>query len=400
MKSRATRPASVGEVEIDARRLRRQGALPHPQGRGGHATRRTSARARSRPSGRAEVAGSHKKPWKQKHTGRARAGDRKSPHLARRRHGLRAQAARLLLPHAGQGAARGAALARIAGKLADGEVVVVDLAGYRAPSAKAARKVLADLGSRRDRRAACVADRRARRRTCGSRSATSPASRCAPPPSCAPTTCVAGGLIIAESGALEALAAARRHAGAADAPATEPSPTEPTDDAASTAVPGDPEAGHHREGDRRHRRRATPTTSACPLDANKVEIRQAVEKLFEVRGGRRSTRCARTRQVAPPRLERRHDPGLEEGHGDAARGRHDRDPLASAARNDSHGNQELQADLGRTPPRQRPGLRRDHAQRRRRSACCARCKQDRRPQQPRRIRPRAAAAAATSARTA
>ncbi len=29
--------------------------------------------------GREEVAGSHKKPWKQKHTGRARAGDRKSP---------------------------------------------------------------------------------------------------------------------------------------------------------------------------------------------------------------------------------------------------------------------------------------------------------------------------------
>ena len=29
--------------------------------------------------GRSEVAGSGKKPWKQKHTGRARAGDRKSP---------------------------------------------------------------------------------------------------------------------------------------------------------------------------------------------------------------------------------------------------------------------------------------------------------------------------------
>ena len=29
--------------------------------------------------GREEVVGSNKKPWKQKHTGRARAGDRKSP---------------------------------------------------------------------------------------------------------------------------------------------------------------------------------------------------------------------------------------------------------------------------------------------------------------------------------
>jgi 50S ribosomal protein L4 len=29
--------------------------------------------------GRSEVAGSNKKPWAQKHTGRARAGDRKSP---------------------------------------------------------------------------------------------------------------------------------------------------------------------------------------------------------------------------------------------------------------------------------------------------------------------------------
>ena len=41
-----------------------------------------------------EVAGTNKKPWRQKGTGRARAGSFQSPLVARRRRGLRTQAAR------------------------------------------------------------------------------------------------------------------------------------------------------------------------------------------------------------------------------------------------------------------------------------------------------------------
>ena len=101
--------------------------------------------------GRSEVAGSGKKPWKQKHTGRARAGDRMSPiwrgggtvfgPLPRdHRFDLPARERRVALRTA------------IYGKLADGEFVLADLGTIRdadAPSAKAARKMLADLGAPR-----------------------------------------------------------------------------------------------------------------------------------------------------------------------------------------------------------------------------------------------------------
>ncbi len=101
--------------------------------------------------GRSEVAGSGKKPWKQKHTGRARAGDRMSPiwrgggtvfgPLPREhRFDLPARERRVAL--------RGA----IFGKLQDGEFVLADLAVLRdgaTPSAKSARKLLADLGAPR-----------------------------------------------------------------------------------------------------------------------------------------------------------------------------------------------------------------------------------------------------------
>jgi large subunit ribosomal protein L4 len=100
--------------------------------------------------GRSEVAGSGKKPWKQKHTGRARAGDRMSPiwrgggtvfgPLPRDyRFDLPAQERRVALRSA------------IFGKLNDGEFVLADLASVRgaAPSSKTARKLLADLGAPR-----------------------------------------------------------------------------------------------------------------------------------------------------------------------------------------------------------------------------------------------------------
>ncbi|HTF88219.1 MAG TPA: 50S ribosomal protein L4 [Planctomycetota bacterium] len=101
--------------------------------------------------GRSEVAGSGKKPWKQKHTGRARAGDRMSPiwrgggtvfgPLPREhRFDLPAQERRVALRTA------------IFGKLQDGEFVLTDLTAIRdaeTPSAKSARAVLADLGAPR-----------------------------------------------------------------------------------------------------------------------------------------------------------------------------------------------------------------------------------------------------------
>ena len=98
--------------------------------------------------GRSEVAGSGKKPWKQKHTGRARAGDRMSPlwrgggtvfgPLPRDfRFDLPARERRVALRTA------------IFGKLKDGEFVLADLSAVRGatPSAKSARKVLADVGA-------------------------------------------------------------------------------------------------------------------------------------------------------------------------------------------------------------------------------------------------------------
>jgi large subunit ribosomal protein L4 len=98
--------------------------------------------------GRSDVAGSHKKPWKQKHTGRARAGDRPSP--------IWRGGGRVFGPHPRDWsyhlpakARRVATRTALLGKLLDGEVVVADLGTFAAPSAKTARKILADLGAPR-----------------------------------------------------------------------------------------------------------------------------------------------------------------------------------------------------------------------------------------------------------
>ncbi|MEW6072444.1 MAG: 50S ribosomal protein L4 [Planctomycetota bacterium] len=98
--------------------------------------------------GRAEVAGSNKKPWKQKHTGRARAGDRKSP-IWRGGGTVFGPLPRDWSYHMPAQARRVAARSAFLGKLQDGEVVVADLGEFGAPSARAARKILADLGSPR-----------------------------------------------------------------------------------------------------------------------------------------------------------------------------------------------------------------------------------------------------------
>lgn len=96
--------------------------------------------------GRAEVAGSHKKPWKQKHTGRARAGDRKSPiwRGGGTVFGPTPRSYTYTLPAKER---RVALRSSLFGKLSDGEVVNVDLSGITAPSAKAARVVLNACGA-------------------------------------------------------------------------------------------------------------------------------------------------------------------------------------------------------------------------------------------------------------
>ncbi len=96
--------------------------------------------------GRAEVAGSNKKPWRQKHTGRARAGDRKSP-IWRGGGTVFGPKPRVWSYHMPAKARRVALRSALAGKLADDEVVLADLGSFTQPSAKAARKVLEALGA-------------------------------------------------------------------------------------------------------------------------------------------------------------------------------------------------------------------------------------------------------------
>jgi len=98
--------------------------------------------------GREEVVGSNKKPWKQKHTGRARAGDRKSP-IWRGGGTLFGPKTRDWSYHMPAKARRVATRTALLGKLQDGELVIAELSGFSAPSSKGARKILADLGAPR-----------------------------------------------------------------------------------------------------------------------------------------------------------------------------------------------------------------------------------------------------------
>ncbi|MEC7231890.1 MAG: 50S ribosomal protein L4, partial [Planctomycetota bacterium] len=102
--------------------------------------------------GRSQVKGTNKKPYKQKHTGRARAGDVKSP-IWRGGGTVFGPKPRDYSYHMPTKARRVALRTAIAGKVADGELVVADLGEWGEPSARSARKVLSDLGSPRR---ACV----------------------------------------------------------------------------------------------------------------------------------------------------------------------------------------------------------------------------------------------------
>ncbi|MFN0241323.1 MAG: 50S ribosomal protein L4 [Planctomycetota bacterium] len=152
--------------------------------------------------GRAEVAGSHKKPWKQKHTGRARAGDRKSP-IWRGGGTVFGPKARDYSYHMPAKARRVALRSAIAGKLADNELLISELPKFDAPSSKAARKWFAELGSPR-RTLVVVAQRNdVLWKSC--RNFTGVMVRTADE-LCAHDV-VAGGLIVAEKAALDSLAA-------------------------------------------------------------------------------------------------------------------------------------------------------------------------------------------------
>ncbi|MDF1797616.1 MAG: 50S ribosomal protein L4 [Planctomycetota bacterium] len=98
--------------------------------------------------GRSDVAGTGKKPYKQKHTGRARAGSVKSP-IWRGGGTVFGPLPRDYSYHMPKKARRVALRTALLGKLRDDEVVIGELGDFPAPSAKAARKILADLGTPR-----------------------------------------------------------------------------------------------------------------------------------------------------------------------------------------------------------------------------------------------------------
>lgn len=97
---------------------------------------------------RSEVAFSGKKPWKQKHTGRARAGDKKSP-IWRKGGTTFGPRPRDYSYHAPATQRRVALRSALCGKFQDDEVALFDASGFNAPSAKAARGVLQSAGSPR-----------------------------------------------------------------------------------------------------------------------------------------------------------------------------------------------------------------------------------------------------------
>jgi len=152
MQVKSYQAGSVGEVEFDERpfhdksdkarvlfRTLKDAVVMHQANQ-----RQGTAKVR----GRSEVRGSNKKPYRQKGTGRARAGDRKSP-IWRGGGTVFGPTPRSYAYSMPSKARRLATRTALLGKLQDGEVVIADLGEFAAPSARAARKVLADLGAPR-----------------------------------------------------------------------------------------------------------------------------------------------------------------------------------------------------------------------------------------------------------
>jgi len=97
---------------------------------------------------RSEISFSGKKPWKQKHTGRARAGDKKSP-IWRKGGTTFGPRPRDYSFHMPAQQRRVALHSALCGKFGDGEVALFDGSSFSGPSAKSARAVLAAAGSPR-----------------------------------------------------------------------------------------------------------------------------------------------------------------------------------------------------------------------------------------------------------
>ena len=204
MQVKSYKAGNVGQVEIDERRLFDKTGKPRVLFRTlkdalvMHQANQRQGNAYTR--GRDEVVGSNKKPWKQKHTGRARAGDRKSP-IWRGGGTLFGPKTRDWSYHMPAKARRVATRTALLGKLLDGEVVIAELGSFEKPSAKSARKILADLG--RPRRALVVIEAHDEALWKSFRNFPGVSVRVADDV-CAHDI-VAGGLVIAQSAAMEKL---------------------------------------------------------------------------------------------------------------------------------------------------------------------------------------------------
>lgn len=199
MQVKSYKAGSVGEVEVQTdafgekilyRTLKDAVVMHQANQRQGNASTK----------GRSEIRGTQKKPYKQKHTGRARAGSVKSP-IWRGGGTVHGPKPKDYSYHMPAKARRVATRTAVAGKLQDGEVVVADLGGFSAPSSKSARKVLSDLGS--PRRALLVLNERNANVYKSFRNFPGVEVRTADE-LCA-FDVVAGGLVIVETGVLEKL---------------------------------------------------------------------------------------------------------------------------------------------------------------------------------------------------
>jgi large subunit ribosomal protein L4 len=145
MKIKVYKSGKLSEAEFDAARFGER-VLYRTLKEAVDSYRRNQRQGTVKTIGRDEVSGSNKKPWKQKHTGRARAGDRKSPiwRGGGTVFGPKPRDWTYALPAKEKRVALRSALY---GKLADGEVLQVDLSGITAPSSKAAREMLSGSGA-------------------------------------------------------------------------------------------------------------------------------------------------------------------------------------------------------------------------------------------------------------
>jgi large subunit ribosomal protein L4 len=204
MQVKSYKAGTVGQVEVDESPLHDKGGKARVLFRTlkdavvMHQANQRLGTAYTR--GRDEVVGSNKKPWKQKHTGRARAGDRKSP-IWRGGGTVFGPKTRDWSYHMPAKARRVATRTALLGKLQDGEVVIADLGAFAKPSARSARKILADLG--KPRRALVVIEAHDEALWKSFRNFPGVAVRTADEV-CAHDL-VAGGLVIAQSAAMDKL---------------------------------------------------------------------------------------------------------------------------------------------------------------------------------------------------